>query len=77
MTVPDKIVTHEKEFKDTFDVSLRDYMAFHGFDVIRFDERVVHSDDHPNKSCKMVIVEKWGQRAADLIDELLEMVTPS
>jgi hypothetical protein len=58
-----------REFDRVFGVALANYFDnFTGFDVIGFDDEVVKSGD----GCMADVVrEKYGQRALDMIEELL------
>lgn len=60
---------YNREFAAIFGVALSNYWSnLTGFDVVRFDEKVIHSGD---RSMSEVIEEKYGKAAADMIEALL------
>lgn len=44
---------------------------FTGFDVIRFDDKIVKSGD---RACSEVLLEKWGIEAVTLIKQLIHIL---
>lgn len=68
------IVKHGAEFEQIFGQRIQNFMSgIHfiiGFDIVGFDKRVVQSVD--GKSCAETITDKYGQRASELVRELLE-----
>lgn len=67
------IEKHKDEFKNTFGVDITNFFSgknkVFGFDIIGFDKQIIQSG---NDSPANVTREKYGQRAVDLINEILE-----
>ena len=65
----EKRAKHYSEFQSIFAVSLRGFWDnVTGFDVIKFDEFISPAD---GVSCYAATAEKFGERSAALIKELL------
>lgn len=47
----------------------RNYVTWHGFDIIKFDKEVVKSGEH---CCRDTIEERWGVVAAKIISGLVK-----
>ena len=76
-TLPDFILfnrelfhKHQAEFKTIFHINLKDYFDFvTGFDVVKFDNDFIKPPD--GISTNDAVINKYGQRAADLCHELI------
>lgn len=65
----DLLRRHSDEFRRIFGVPLQMFMnPITGFDLIRFDERVVKSGD---RQMSAVVLEKYGQPGVDLVLALI------
>lgn len=61
-------LAHEDEFLAIFKLQLRKYMSsLTGFDIIKFDEWLQSGD----RAASDVVRERYGQRAVDLLTEII------
>jgi len=63
------------EFREIFKANLRNYQhPFLGFDLLRFEKHFAPenlTEEANGKSLSDILIEKYGQRASDLIREIL------
>jgi hypothetical protein len=64
------LLKYGPKFKEIFRTDLKPFMNYlTGFDIIKFDEGIVKPKD--GISTRQTILDKWGQKAVDLIAELM------
>lgn len=66
----DCFTAHANEFEDIFGRRLREFWDVRtGFDIVKFDLEFVKPPE--GVSCRDCVIERFGERAATLIDKLI------
>lgn len=65
---------HFEQFRKIFNVELKPYVRFHGFDVLAFDSYITYVAGTEEGSLKDRVRELYGEDAVALIEEMLDTV---